>query len=299
MENFKEKLIHLLHYPNITWSMVFQMLKKDPNLQSLYRPQPDSMFMRSPSFNHQAISQNTTISSLHPEVIHEQIREYETNDIAAITIFDKEYPHYLKEIYQPPWALFAKGDLSLLNIEPKLAVVGSRQATQYGKNAIRLLFPELIDNGVLIVSGLAKGIDALAHECAIKNGGKTIAVIAGGLYHIYPKENMSLAVNMMKTQLVLSEYPPDTKPLKWHFPSRNRIISGLAGGTLIIEAKRKSGSLITANYAVNEGREVFSLPGSIFNPYSVGANELIQQGAKLVTKPEDILEELRIGPRGR
>ena len=203
-------------------------------------------------------------------MIHEQIRQYETNDITVITIFDKEYPRYLKEIYQPPWALFAKGDLSLLEREPKLAVVGSRQATQYGKNAIRLIFPELIENGVLIVSGLAKGIDALAHEYAIKNGGKTIAVIAGGLYHIYPKENMDLALEMMKTQLVVSEYPPDTKPLRWHFPARNRIISGLSNGTFIIEAKRKSGSLITANYAVNEGRDVFSLPGSIFNPYSIG-----------------------------
>ncbi len=171
-----------------------------------------------------------------------------------------------------------------LGKEPKLAVVGSRQATPYGKNAIRLLFPELIENGVIIVSGLAKGIDALAHESAIKNDGKTIAVIAGGLYHIYPKENMNLALEMMKTQLVVSEYPPDTKPLKWHFPARNRIISGLSIGTFIIEAKRKSGSLITANYAVNEGREVFSLPGSIFNPYSIGTNDLIQQGAKLVTK---------------
>jgi DNA processing protein len=105
---------------------------------------------------------------------------------------------------------------------------------------------------------------------------------------------MSLALEMMKTQLILSEYPPDTKPLKWHFPARNRIISGLAKGTLIIEAKRKSGSLITANYAVNEGREVFSLPGSIFNPYSVGTNEIIQQGAKLVTSAEDILIEIRL-----
>jgi DNA processing protein len=104
---------------------------------------------------------------------------------------------------------------------------------------------------------------------------------------------MNLALEMMKNQLVLSEYPPDTKPLRWHFPSRNRIISGLSKGTLIIEAKRKSGSLITANFAVNEGRDVFSLPGSIFNPYSIGANDLIQQGAKLVTEAEDILVEIR------
>ena len=301
MDDFKEKLIHLLHYPNISWNTVYQMLKKDPTLQSLYRfqtrsPSPHQLSLF-PPINHDTSLEKSSTITLHPDMIHEQIRQYETNEITVITILDKEYPRYLKEIYQPPWALFAKGDLSLLEKEPKLAVVGSRQATQYGRNAIRLIFPELIENGVLIVSGLAKGIDALAHEYAIKNGGKTIAVIAGGFYHIYPKENMSLALEMMKTQLVISEYPPDTKPLRWHFPARNRIISGLGAGTFIIEAKRKSGSLITANYAVNEGRDVFSLPGSIFNPYSIGANELIQQGAKLVTKAEDILEEIRLNSR--
>lgn len=295
MDEFKEKLISLLHYPNISWNTVLQMLKKDPTLQNLYQlqkqsPQQTCLFPPTTTNNP---SEKSSSVPLHPDLIRDQIRQYKTNEITVITILDKEYPPLLKEIYQPPWALFTKGDLSLLETDPKLAVVGSRQATQYGKNAIRLIFPGLIDNGVLIVSGLARGIDALAHEYAIKNGGKTIAVIAGGFYHIYPKENTSLALEMMKNQLVLSEYPPDTKPLRWHFPSRNRIISGLSKGTFIIEAKRKSGSLITANFAVNEGRDVFSLPGSIFNPYSIGANELIQQGAKLVTGAEDILEEIR------
>lgn len=295
MDEFKENLISLLHYPNISWSTVLQILKKDPTLKNLHQfqmqsPQQTCLFPPTSSNNP---SEKSSIISLHPDIIRDQIRQYKTNEITVITILDKEYPPLLKEIYQPPWALFTKGDLSLLETVPKLAVVGSRQATQYGKNAIRLIFPGLIEKGVLIVSGLARGIDALAHEYAIKNGGKTIAVIAGGFYHIYPKENMNLALEMMKSQLVLSEYPPDTKPLRWHFPSRNRIISGLSKGTLIIEAKRKSGSLITANFAVNEGRDVFSLPGSIFNPYSIGANELIQQGAKLVTCAEDILEEIR------
>jgi DNA processing protein len=295
MDEFKEKLISLLHYPNISWNTVLQMLKKDPTLQNLYQlqkqsPQQTCLFPPTTTNNP---SEKSSSVPLHPDIIRDQIRQYKTNEITVITILDKEYPPLLKEIYQPPWALFTKGDLSLLETDPKLAVVGSRQATQYGKNAIRLIFPGLIDKGVLIVSGLARGIDAIAHEYAIKNGGKTIAVIAGGFYHIYPKENTSLALEMMKNQLVLSEYPPDTKPLRWHFPSRNRIISGLSKGTFIIEAKRKSKSLITANFAVNEGRDVFSLPGSIFNPYSIGANELIQQGAKLVTGAEDILEEIR------
>jgi DNA processing protein len=295
MDDFKEKLISLLHYPNISWNAVLKLLKKDPALKNIdYLLTQDSQQTNLfPPINSNNPSEKSSAITLHPDIIREQIRQYETNEIAIITILDKEYPQLLKEIYQPPWALFAKGDLSLLERNPKLAVVGSRQATQYGKNAIRLIFPGLIDHRILIVSGLAKGVDALAHEYAIKNEGKTIAVIAGGFYHIYPKENMNLALEMMKNQLVLSEYPPDTKPERWHFPARNRIISGLSKGTLIIEAKRKSGSLITANFAVNEGRDVFSLPGSIFNPYSTGTNDLIQQGAKLVTGAEDILEEFR------
>jgi len=290
MDEFKEKLIALLHYPNCTWNYVYQVLKKDPKLQN-FQPSPASLQLELSLGA--APASKPIITSLYPHSLHEQIRQYQSNDISVITIFDTEYPPYLKEIYQPPWALFVKGNVSLLKKETLLAVVGSRQATQYGKNAIRLIFPELIENDIVIVSGLARGIDALAHEYAVKNGGHTIAVIAGGLYHIYPKENLNLAMELMKTQLVVSEYPPNTKPQRWHFPARNRIISGMSRGTFIIEAKRKSGSLITANYAVNEGREVFSLPGSIFNPFSVGANELIQQGAKLVTCASDILEEIR------
>jgi DNA processing protein len=291
MDDLKERLIHLLHYPNMTWMTVYRILKKDPSLSSFNRLEPNDFrhYSQFPPLNS---FQNSTLDPSF-EFIHEQIHQYKTNDINVISFFDKEYPASLKQIYQPPWALFARGDLGHLEKEPKLAVVGSRQGTQYGKNAIRVIFPQLIDKGVLIVSGLAKGIDTLAHESALHLNGSTIAVIAGGLYHIYPKENMSLALEMMKNQLVLSEYPPDTKPERWHFPVRNRIISGLSFGTLIIEANRKSGSLITANYAVNEGRDVFALPGSIFNPFSNGTNELIQQGAKLITTAEDILEEIR------
>lgn len=289
MKDFRARLISLLHHPDISWNTVYRLLKKDPKLESVEVYPPASL----PNTFAPSINTFSLLNTLPFNQIQEQIEQYETKDIKVITIFDEEYPDILREIYQPPWALFTKGDLSLLGNQPKLAVVGSRQATQYGKNAIRLIFPSLVDK-VVIVSGLAKGIDTLAHEYALKNSGRTIAVIAGGFQHIYPKENLSLALEMMKTQLIVSEYPPDTKPLRWHFPARNRIISGLSRGTLIIEAKRKSGSLITANYAVNEGREVFSLPGSIFNPFSLGTNHLIQQGAKLVTCAEDILEELRL-----
>jgi DNA processing protein len=295
MDEFKEKLITLLHYPEISWHSIYQLLKKDPTLRSVPQVHSSPSTQLSLCLSPANRTENLPTITAHPtDLISQKIQQYKANGIRVITIFDQEYPSLLKEIYQPPWALFVKGDLSLLKIDKKLAVVGSRQSTQYGKNAIRLIFPGLINKGILIVSGLAKGIDCYAHEYAIKNGGKTIAVIAGGFHHIYPKENLPLAIEMMTNQLIISEYPPDTKPLKWHFPARNRIISGLAIGTFIIEAKRKSGSLITANYAINEGRDVFALPGSIFNPFSFGTNDLIQQGAKLVTKAEDILEEYRL-----
>lgn len=289
MERIRRKLIGLLHRPDATWNTVGRMLKAEP------LPEPlaslPALKLLPPTKDASSIGPATMNPS--DETLSTLLQQYEAKKISIVTILDPGYPELLKQIYQPPWGLFASGDLSLLNAPAKLAVVGSRQATEYGKNAIRLLFPELISKGIVIVSGLAKGVDTAAHECAIRNGGKTIAVIAGGLYHVYPEENRKLAAGMMKSQLVLSEYPPGTKPARWHFPMRNRIISGLCGGTFIVEAKNKSGSLITANYAVHEGRDVFSLPGSIFSPFSAGANELIQHGAKLVTKAEDILEELR------
>ncbi|MDQ1003741.1 DNA processing protein [Neobacillus niacini] len=295
MDDFRERLIALLHQSEMTWNTVFQFIKKDPSLQLDIHEEPRfCQYNLFPSSTNTISKRIPTLTSIQFEHISQQIEQYEKNGIKVITIFDQNYPSLLKEIYQPPWVLFVKGDLSLLEKHPKLAVVGSRQATPYGKNAISLMFPPLVEKGVVIVSGLASGIDTLAHEYAMKNGGKTIAVIAGGLYHIYPKENAALAKEMMKSQLIISEYPPDTKPLRWHFPARNRIISGLSNGTFIIEAKRKSGSLITANYAVNEGRDVFSLPGSIFNQNSLGTNDLIKQGAKLVMSSEDILEELRL-----
>lgn len=286
MDRHRQKLIELIHYPGATWNSIASAMKKE------LLPESHQSIQLKASLNTLQTPSSTLSTTLQKEKISTLLQHYTANEISIITIFDPEYPVWLRNIYQPPWALFAKGDLSLLQKEPKLAVVGSRQATSYGKNAIRLLFPPLLEKGIVIVSGLAKGIDAAAHECALKNGGRTIAVIAGGLYHVYPEENRQLFREMAKSQLILSEFPPDTKPARWHFPMRNRIISGLCAGTFIVEAKQKSGSLITANYAMNEGRDVFALPGSVFSPFSTGTNEFIQHGAKMVTKAEDILEEI-------
>jgi len=287
MDEFKLRLAHLHHCRGAGWKMIFNILKADPELKNLYKESLNDI-----PLSQDKLTSPFTFIDLHSKSIHHQIQQYVRNDIQIITIFDQEYPTLLKEIYQPPWILYAKGDISLLNKGTKLAVVGSRQQTEYGENAINYLFPKIIEKDIIIVSGLAKGIDTIAHQTAIRCGGRTIGVIAGGFNHIYPESNKRLADEMMENHLIISESPPNTKPDRWQFPIRNRVISGISMGTFIVQAKSRSGSLITANYAVQEGREVFALPGSIFSAFSNGTNELIQQGAKLVFCPEDILEEL-------
>ncbi|MBT2637152.1 MULTISPECIES: DNA-processing protein DprA [unclassified Bacillus (in: firmicutes)] len=282
MDELKMKLIRLVHSRNASWKTIYSALKANTVLADYNTSMYSSINPQAQQVNrdHQFIS------------IDKLLNDYTSKKIHLITIFDPEYPIKLKTIYQPPWILFARGDLSLLKNPMSLAVVGSRNASSYGIEAIDYLFPSLIEKNIQIVSGLARGIDAHAHKAAIKLGGKTIGVIAGGFNNLYPKENVKLAEYMMEKQLVLSEYPPATIPAKWQFPMRNRIISGLSGGTLVIEARKKSGSLITADFALNEGRDVFAVPGSILTPDSDGVHYLIQQGAKLVKCSEDILEEL-------
>ncbi|MBT2691432.1 DNA-processing protein DprA [Bacillus sp. ISL-55] len=282
MDALKKKLIQLVHSKYASWKAIYSILKANSAISNNEAANYTSINPRVErlSKDHQFISADKLIN------------DYTTQNIHLITIFDDDYPDRLKTIYQPPWMLFARGDLTLLKNRESLAVVGSRNATAYGIGAIDYLFPSLIEKNVLIVSGLARGIDAHAHKAAIKLGGKTIGVIAGGFQNLYPKENIKLAEYMMEKQLVLSEYPPATIPAKWQFPMRNRIISGLSGGTLVVEARKKSGSLITADFALSEGRDVFAVPGSILSPDSDGVHYLIQQGAKLVKSSEDILEEL-------
>lgn len=289
MDDVKQRLIHLDHCRGAGWKTIYQLLTIDPTLKILNE-------CSNTEISHLLHISSSTVRNLlldfHSETIQRQIQTYAKNNIKIIAIFDEQYPVLLKEIYQPPWLLYVKGDTTLLTHPTKLAVVGSRQITEYGKAAIRQLLPEIINKQAVIVSGLAKGVDTISHETTIQNGGKTIAIIAGGLYNIYPKENKLLATQLMKNQLVVSEYPPFTLPTKWQFPMRNRIISGMSCGTLVIEAKKRSGSFITADHALHEGREVFALPGNINHPYSEGTNRLIQKGAKLVITAEDVFEEL-------
>ncbi len=191
------------------------------------------------------------------------------------------YPALLRHLSSPPAALYADGDPEIL-WQPQLAIVGSRNPTAGGIDNAREFASALVQHGLTITSGLASGIDGTAHAAAIAAGGKTIAVAGTGLDRVYPMRNRALAASIRKNGVLVSEFPPGTEPRRAHFPSRNRIISGLSLGVLVIEAGLNSGSLITARLAVEQGREVFALPGSIHNPMSKGCHRLIREGAKLV-----------------
>ncbi|HFZ7062857.1 TPA: DNA-processing protein DprA [Streptococcus agalactiae] len=207
----------------------------------------------------------------------------------VLSILDSNYPLELKEIYNPPVLLFYQGNIELLS-KPKLAVVGARQASQIGCQSVKKIIKET-NNQFVIVSGLARGIDTAAHVSALKNGGSSIAVIGSGLDVYYPTENKKLQEYMSYNHLVLSEYFTGEQPLKFHFPERNRIIAGLCQGIVVAEAKLRSGSLITCERALEEGREVFAIPGNIIDGKSDGCHHLIQEGAKCIISGKDILSE--------
>lgn len=210
--------------------------------------------------------------------------------VRAVTIVDEEYPKELKDIYDAPIVLFCRGDIKLLNEQYLCAVVGTRKATRYGKDIVTKFVRELVANNVVIVSGLARGIDACAHKECLENNGKTIAVVANGLDMVYPSENLELAEKIVVTCLMVSEYPIGVAPMAYRFPERNRIISGLSKAVLIPEAGLNSGSLITANCAVEQGKELFVVPGSIFASQSEGCNQKLKElQAAIATCPEDIL----------
>ncbi|HEO2403523.1 TPA: DNA-protecting protein DprA [Streptococcus agalactiae] len=207
----------------------------------------------------------------------------------VLSILDSNYPLELKEIYNPPVLLFYQGNIELLS-KPKLAVVGARQASQIGCQSVKKIIKET-NNQFVIVSGLVRGIDTAAHVSALKNGGSSIAVIGSGLDVYYPTENKKLQEYMSYNHLVLSEYFTGEQPLKFHFPERNRIIAGLCQGIVVAEAKMRSGSLITCERALEEGREVFAIPGNIIDGKSDGCHHLIQEGAKCIISGKDILSE--------
>ena len=218
------------------------------------------------------------------KVLREEFKEFD-----SISIMDSEYPEELLWMHNPPVLLFYSGNIDLLK-HPKIAVVGSRSCSRTGIQSVEKIINEL-NNELIVVSGLAKGIDAAAHYAAIRNGGKTIGVIGTGLDVFYPRSNKQLQKYMSGSHLVLTEYGPGQSPQKHHFPERNRIIAGLSRAVIVAEARMRSGSLITCERAMEEGRDVFAIPGSILDGRSDGCHHLIQEGAKLVTSGKDVLDE--------
>ncbi|CFX64001.1 DNA recombination-mediator protein A [Syntrophomonas zehnderi OL-4] len=220
------------------------------------------------------------------------LNEITARGIKITTLDDKDYPSKLSEIYDPPYILYYQGQIETLE-QVCLAVVGSRQASNYGRSQARRFARELSLQGMVIVSGMARGIDTEAHRGALEAGGKTAAVLGSGLNVIYPPENARLYTEIISQGVVISEFPPQAHPEPGHFPLRNRVISGLSRGVLVIEAQERSGALITADFALEQGRDVYALPGPVDRKSSIGTNRLIKQGAELVTEPEDILLEYR------
>jgi DNA processing protein len=222
-----------------------------------------------------------------------ELERLDAHGIRPITWNDPAYPALLKEIDDSPPVIYLRGDLTAAD-EWAVSVVGTRRPTPYGRQVAEELAYQLASNRICVVSGLARGVDAIAHRAALQASGRTIAVLACGLDTVYPPEHAKLAREIAEHGALISEYPLGTQPRGDYFPRRNRILSGISLGVLVVEGDLKSGALITARAANDQNREVFAVPGSIFSPQSRGTNDLVQQGAKLVQRIEDVLEELNL-----
>ncbi|MDP1417952.1 DNA-processing protein DprA [Peribacillus simplex] len=286
--NKKEKLIHLHHCRGAGWKTIQKIMSKDPSLSSLFTKNYVEWAKMLPIPSNKL---NLFLKDLHSLNTIDKLKKYEDSQIHCLTIFDDEYPFLLKQIFDPPWVLYFKGDKELLTRKNTLGVVGTRKPTTYGLEALKTILLPLVKKRFVIISGVAAGIDAESHKITLREGGDTIGVLGGGLMQIYPKSNVTLAEEIINKGLLISETPPEMKAEPWMFPLRNRIISGLSQGVFVVEAKERSGSLITAQAALEHGREVFALPGNVTSPESLGTNQLIQDGAKLVLSSRQIEEE--------
>lgn len=275
--------------PNIGPLTFRQWLSKFSNIEDLFTASESAWLQAGIKENHWL-----ALKSINWQLIEEILSWQQQCKTRHIITFDQPiYPAQLKEVYDAPIILYAQGNINLLP-QAQLAIVGSRHPTHAGlENAYA--FAQVLSHDLVITSGLALGIDAAAHKGALAAQGKTIAVLGTGLHHIYPKTHIKLAQQIIEQQgLLLSEFPLATLALPYNFPRRNRIISGLSKGVLVVEAALKSGSLITARYANEQGREVFAMPGSIHNQAAKGCHYLLKQGASLVEQVDDILQALNL-----
>jgi len=290
MDNIKEKHYRawLKSIPGIGNRTAAALIQYFGSAQAVFHADEKALY-EGPRINEKIV--HNIIQNRRIDMIQKQIEQMERYRIEILDIEEESYPLNLKHIYDPPYILYKKGQI-LETDKNAVAIVGTRKASPYGKWAAYRLAGELAKRGVTVVSGLAYGIDTEAHQGALDHGGRTIAVLGCGLDQCYPKSNVRLMQQIEKQGAVLSEYPVGMGPMAGNFPARNRIISGLAKGVVVVEAAARSGALITAEFALEQGREVFAVPGNINSELSEGTNRLIQEGAKLVSCVEDILEEL-------
>lgn len=303
MEKLEKKKywIWLSLIPNLGSKKIQELLRLYKNPETIYQLKEKELMQV------KGLGEKTIKSLLDEKIrgcVAKHIDYMQKNNIDIISIYDKEYPQTLKEIYDAPISLYCMGNAKILN-QKAIGIVGCREASVYGKRAAKYFSYHLAQKGFNVISGLAKGIDSYAHigaicgqadrdlqkgkEQEVEVCGKTIAVVGNGLDRVYPKENELLAKQILeKGGAILSEYPLGTKPEKMNFPARNRIISGMSKGILVVEAKEKSGTLITVDFALEQGRDVFVVPGNINSICSVGTNCLIKQGAKMVTNYDEI-----------
>lgn len=286
MNNF-EALVSLNIIPQIGSVRLGQLLK--------YFQEPQAIFKARRKDLAAAVGEHLgeSIISFDNKRLENDLVSAKKAGLKIITFLDQEYPPALKEIPGRPIVLYVLGNITAQD-NLAIAIVGSRRASLYGLNHAEIFAARLSAQGLTIISGMARGVDTYAHRGALKVKGRTIAVMGSGFSHIYPAENADLAREIALSGAVVSEFPMETKPLPVNFPRRNRLISGLSLGVLITEAARNSGALITADFALEQGREVFALPGRIDSLGSMGTNALLKQGAKIVTCCEDILEELNL-----
>lgn len=233
---------------------------------------------------------NTIHHSLRQDNLRKVYENYQKR-FHIITIFDKQYPNLLRNIPDPPYVIYGLGNVSLLQEKPSISVIGTRRPSEEASRKLHFIVTPLVKENWIIVSGLAYGIDSAAHQLSLKYSGRTIAVMGSGFEHIYPAAHKGIFNEIANRGLAITEYPPHVRPQRYHFPERNRIISGLTEATLVIEAMEKSGTLITVDQALEQGKDVYAVPGSIFHPQTIGCHQMIQDGAKLVTNSEDIKED--------
>ncbi|GIO26139.1 DNA-processing protein DprA [Ornithinibacillus bavariensis] len=288
--NRKIRLIHLHRCRGISRQKLRRLLQIDPSLKNVFQLS-SSQLSRYLSTNQE--KSELLYQDLHNEEIIQDIYR-DQKRYSIITILDDNYPPMLKAIKDAPIVLYAAGNLSLLTSAPLLSVIGTRKPSPLAYPNMKFIVTPLVQQKWVIVSGMARGIDSYAHRLALLHKGKTIAVLGSGFHHVYPQENSMLFKHITQNGLAISEYPPNVRPKPYHFPERNRIISGLSFGTLVIEATEKSGTLITVDQALDQGREVYAVPGPPYILESKGCLQLIQDGAKLVQTYEDIFLDWEI-----